>query len=70
MGIRVAAVGIGQDGVVPESRRPAVGMDALTVWCRRWLRLTPAETTTDTGSVLPIVPELRRRAEVMDWLYS
>jgi len=45
-------------------------MDALTVWCRRWLRLTPAETTTDTGSVLPIVPELRRRAEVMDWLYS
>ena len=36
-------LGLRQDGVVvPESRRrPAVGMDALASWCRRWLGAPP-----------------------------
>jgi hypothetical protein len=40
---------IRQDGVVPESRRPAVGMDALAVWCRRWLGAPPATELFDAG---------------------
>ena len=31
-----------QDGVVPETRRPTVGMDALTEWCAQWLGAPPA----------------------------
>jgi hypothetical protein len=34
--------GFGKMGVVPESRRPVVGMDALAVWCKRWLGAPPA----------------------------
>jgi hypothetical protein len=41
--------GIGQDGVVPESRRPVVGMDALAVWCRRWLGAPPAAQLFEAG---------------------
>ena len=41
--------GIRQDGVVPESRRPAVGMDALAVWCRRWLSALPSAELFETG---------------------
>jgi hypothetical protein len=41
--------GIRQDGVVPESRRPAVGMDALAVWCRRWLASPPAAELFEAG---------------------
>ena len=42
-------LGIRQDGVVPESRRPAVGMDALAVWCRRWLGAPPAAELFEAG---------------------
>ena len=42
-------VGIRQDGVVPESRRPVVGMDALAVWCRRWLGAPPAAQLFEAG---------------------
>ena len=39
-----------QDGaVVPESRHPAVGMDALASWCRRWLGAPPAEQLFEAG---------------------
>jgi Phosphotransferase enzyme family len=41
--------GDGQDGVVPESRRPAVGMDALAIWCRRWLGAPPAAELFGSG---------------------
>jgi Phosphotransferase enzyme family len=40
---------IRQDGAVPESRRPAVGMDALAVWCRRWLGAPPAAQLFEAG---------------------
>lgn len=43
------ARGIRQDGVVPESRRPAVGMDELAVWCRRWLGASPAAELFESG---------------------
>jgi hypothetical protein len=32
-----------------ESRRPAVGMDALAVWCRRWLGAPPAAELFEAG---------------------
>jgi hypothetical protein len=35
--------------VVPESRRPAVGMDALAVWRRRWLGAPPTAELFETG---------------------
>jgi len=38
-----------QDGVVPESRRPVVGMDALAVWCRRWLGAPPTAQLFEAG---------------------
>ncbi len=40
-----------QDGaVVPESRRrPAVGIDALASWCRRWLGAPPAAQLFEAG---------------------
>jgi hypothetical protein len=34
---------------VPESRRPAVGMDALAVWCRRWLGAPLAAELFEAG---------------------
>jgi len=37
--------------VVPESRRPAVGMDALAVWCRRWLGAPPAAQLFEAGNL-------------------
>jgi Phosphotransferase enzyme family len=37
------------DGVVPESRRPAVAMDALAAWCRRWLGAPPAAELFEAG---------------------
>ena len=40
---------IRQDGVVPESHRPAVAMDALTVWCMRWLGAPPAAELFEAG---------------------
>lgn len=41
--------GIGQDGLVTESRHPAVRMDALAVWCRRWLGAPPAAELFEVG---------------------
>ena len=41
--------GIGQDGVVPESCRPVVGMDALAAWCTRWLGAPPAAELFGSG---------------------
>lgn len=39
-----------QDGAVPESRRrPVVGMDALAVWCRRWLGAPPTAQLFEAG---------------------
>jgi hypothetical protein len=38
-----------QDGVVPESCRPAVDMDALADWCARWLGARPAAELFDAG---------------------
>ncbi len=38
-----------QDGVVPESRRPAVGLDALAAWCARWLGAPPAAELFEAG---------------------
>jgi Phosphotransferase enzyme family len=35
--------------VVPESRRPVVGMDGLAVWCRRWLGAPPAAQLFEAG---------------------
>jgi Phosphotransferase enzyme family len=35
--------------VVPESRRPAVDMDALAVWCRRWLGAPPTAQLFEAG---------------------
>jgi hypothetical protein len=35
--------------VVPESRRPAVDVDALAVWCRRWLGAAPAAQLFEAG---------------------
>jgi hypothetical protein len=35
--------------VVPESRHPAVGMDALAIWCRRWLGAPPAAELFEAG---------------------
>jgi Phosphotransferase enzyme family len=35
--------------VVPEIRHPAVGMDALAVWCRRWLGAPPAAELFGSG---------------------
>ncbi len=34
---------------MPESRRPAVTMDALTVWCTRWLSAPPAAELFEAG---------------------
>ena len=34
---------------MPESRRPAVGMDALVAWCRRWLGAPPAAQLFEAG---------------------
>jgi hypothetical protein len=42
-------VDIRQDGVVPESLRPAVAMDALTAWCTRWLGAPPAAELFEVG---------------------
>ncbi len=44
-------LGLRQDGVVvPESRRrPAVGMDALASWCRRWLGAPPTARLFEAG---------------------
>jgi hypothetical protein len=36
-------------GWCPESRRPAVGMDALATWCRRWLGAPPAAELFESG---------------------
>ena len=41
--------GIRHDEVVPESRRPAVGVDALAVWCMRWLGAPPAAELFEAG---------------------
>ena len=41
--------GIRHDGVVPESRRPAVGIDVLGVWCTRWLGAPPAAELFEAG---------------------
>jgi hypothetical protein len=49
---------IRQDGVVPESRRPVVGMDALAVWCKRWLGAPPAAQLFEAG-YLSMVKGLR-----------
>ena len=38
-----------QDGVVPESRRPVVALDALAVWCTRWLGAPPAAELFKAG---------------------
>jgi hypothetical protein len=35
--------------VVPESRHPAVGMDALADWCERWLAARPAAQLFEAG---------------------
>jgi hypothetical protein len=35
--------------VVPEIRRPVVGMDALAVWCRRWLGAPPTAELFEAG---------------------
>jgi hypothetical protein len=35
--------------VVPESRRPAVGLDALAIWCTRWLGAPPAAGLFGSG---------------------
>jgi hypothetical protein len=35
--------------VVPESRRPVVGMDALAAWCKRWLGAPPAAQLFEAG---------------------
>jgi hypothetical protein len=37
------------NGVVPEFRRPVVGMDALADWCRRWLGAPPAAQLFEAG---------------------
>ena len=42
---------IRQDGVVPETRRPAVDMDALAEWCARWLGARPATELFGTGNL-------------------
>jgi hypothetical protein len=42
-------LGIRHNGVVPESRRPVVGMDALAVWCRRWLGTPPTVRLFEAG---------------------
>jgi Phosphotransferase enzyme family len=34
---------------VPESRHPAVGMDALAIWCRRWLGAPPVAQLFEAG---------------------
>jgi Phosphotransferase enzyme family len=34
---------------VPDSRRPVVGLDALAVWCRRWLGTPPAAELFEVG---------------------
>lgn len=39
------------DGEVPESRRPVVAMDALTVWCTRWLGAPPAAELFEAGNL-------------------
>jgi Phosphotransferase enzyme family len=35
--------------VVPETRRPVVGVDALVAWCRRWLGAPPAAELFEAG---------------------
>jgi hypothetical protein len=35
--------------MMAESRRPAVGMDALAAWCTRWLGVPPAAQLFETG---------------------
>src|SRR5271165_2451098 len=42
-------LGTGQDGVVPEPRRPAVSMDELAVWCGRWLGAPPTAQLFEAG---------------------
>jgi Phosphotransferase enzyme family len=39
----------GHDGVVPQSRRPAVALDALAAWCTRWLGAPPAAELFEAG---------------------
>jgi hypothetical protein len=41
--------GIRQDGVMSESCRPAVGTEALAIWCRRWLGASPAAELFGSG---------------------
>jgi Phosphotransferase enzyme family len=41
--------GFRQDGLVPETRYPSVGADALAEWCTRWLGAPPAAVLFETG---------------------
>ncbi len=40
-----------QDGVVPETRPPTVGTEALAEWCTRWLGAAPAAELFGTGNL-------------------
>src|SRR6185369_11508149 len=42
-------VGIVHDGVVADSRRPAVDVDALAAWCERWLGAPPVAQLFEAG---------------------
>jgi len=53
-----AGSGIGQDGLVADSRRPAVGVDALAAWCERWLGAPPVAQLFEAG-YLSLVQGLR-----------
>jgi hypothetical protein len=41
--------GFRQDGLVPETRRPSVGAEALAEWCTRWLGAPPVATLFEAG---------------------
>src|SRR5580658_9260056 len=41
--------GVRHDGVVFKSLRPAVDMDELAVWCKRWLGAPPAAELFESG---------------------
>src|SRR5580692_3405194 len=45
----ISQIRIRQDGVMPGSRRPAVRMDALAVWCKRWLGSPPTAELFEAG---------------------
>src|SRR5580658_7518549 len=45
------ATPVRQDGVMAETRRPAVGIDALAEWCTRWLCAPPAAELFATGNL-------------------